>query len=179
MKRILISTLILLAGVFTCQAQNVAVKTNALYWATTTPNLGVEAAVSKKSTVQLSYGLNPWKQSGGDQTSARHWMLMPEYRYWFCEAFEGHFVGLHAHGAQFFGGFRSKRYDGWLAGAGLTYGYHWILSPHWNLEASIGLGYARLWYKESPRIPCSKCHEDKTKNYLGPTKAAVSIVYLF
>lgn len=26
-------------------AQNVAVKTNALYWATTTPNLGVEVAI--------------------------------------------------------------------------------------------------------------------------------------
>lgn len=44
MKRILISTRLLLAGVFTCQRQNVAVKTNALYWATSTSNIGRETA---------------------------------------------------------------------------------------------------------------------------------------
>lgn len=44
MKRILISTRLLLAGVFTCQAQNVAAKTNALYWATSTSNIGRETA---------------------------------------------------------------------------------------------------------------------------------------
>lgn len=64
-------------------------------------------------------------------------------------------------------------------GGGITYGYDWILSPHWNLEAAIGIGYARLWYKESPRIPCEKCYENKHKNYFGPTKAAVSLIYVF
>lgn len=102
-----------------------------------------------------------------------------DYRYWFCEKFEGHFVGVHLHGAQYYGGFNDKRYDGYLAGGGVTYGYNWILSSHWNLEALIGAGYARLWYKESPRIPCSKCHEDKTKDYWGLTKLAVSVSYIF
>lgn len=46
-------------------AQQVAVKTNALYWATATPNIGLEASVGKQHTVQLFYGLNPWKQSDG------------------------------------------------------------------------------------------------------------------
>ena len=48
-----------------------------------------------------------------------------------------------------------------------------------DLEAAIGIGYARLWYKESPRTICEKCHEDKTKNYFGPTKAAISLIYTF
>lgn len=109
----------------------------------------------------------------------RFWFVQPEVKYWFCEKFEGHFVGLHLHGAQFFGGFKEKRYDGYLAGGGLSYGYNWILSPHWNLEAAIGLGYAYIWYKESDRIYCEKCHEDKHKNYFGPTQAAVSLVYIF
>lgn len=82
-------------------SQNVALKTNALYWATTTPNLGIEASVGKKSTLQLFYGLNPWKQSGGDQSSLRHWLVMPEYRYWFCESFNGWFIGAHLMGGQF------------------------------------------------------------------------------
>ena len=109
----------------------------------------------------------------------RFWLVEPEVKYWLCEKFEGHFFGLHGHGAQFFGGFRDKRYDGYMAGGGITYGYNWILSPHWNLEAEIGLGYERLWYKESDRIPCIKCYERKHKNYVGPTKAAISLVYIF
>ena len=76
-------------------------------------------------------------------------------------------------------GIQEKRYDGYLAGGGFTYGYDWILSPHWNLEAAIGIGYARLWYEESPRVYCEKCGEDKHKNYFGPTKAALSLIYIF
>ena len=49
-------------------AQTVAIKTNAIYWATTTPNIGVEMSVDSKHTAQLFYGLNPWKQSGGDHS---------------------------------------------------------------------------------------------------------------
>ena len=106
-------------------------------------------------------------------------LVQPEMKYWLCEKYEGHFVGIHLHGAQFFGGFGSKLYDGYLAGGGVTYGYDWILSPHWNLEAAIGVGYAHLWYKQSPNLPCIKCQEKKNENYIGPTKAALSLIYIF
>lgn len=99
-RNILISAFLVFATAVTVSTQNVAVKTNALYWATTTPNIGVEASVGKKHTLQLFYGLNPWKQSGGKQRSLRHWLLMPEYRYWFCESFNGWFVGAHLMGGQ-------------------------------------------------------------------------------
>ena len=68
-KKVLIGTSLLLMFCFKTSAQDVALKTNALYWATTTPNMGIEAAVGKKHTLQLFYGLNPWKQSDGDQTN--------------------------------------------------------------------------------------------------------------
>ena len=158
-------------------AQDVALKTNGLYWATTTPNLGLEFALNPKWTVDLSGAYNPWTFSGDKKM--RCWLVQPELRYWICEKFEGHFVGVHLHGAQFFGGFNDKRYDGYLAGGGFTYGYDWILSPHWNVEAAIGVGYAHLWYKQSPRIPCVKCWSRKTDEYVGVTKLSVSIVYLF
>lgn len=169
--------LLLLAGFQTTDAQDIVLKTNGLYWMATTPNLALEATLGSKVTLELAAAYNPWTFK--DDKKMRFWLAQPEVKYWLCEKFEGHFVGLHLHGSQFFGGFKNKRYDGYLAGGGLTYGYDWILSPHWNLEASIGIGYARLWYKESPRIPCEKCYENKYKNYLGPTKAAVSLIYVF
>ena len=72
-----------------------------------------------------------------------------------------------------------RRRDGYLAGAGFSYGYDWILKPNLNLEAELGVGYAHLWYKESDCIPCIKKFERKHKNYVGPTRAAVSLVYFF
>ncbi len=176
-QKILLLLLVVAGYSMTAKAQDVALKTNGLYWATTTPNVSVEVALSPKYTLELAGAYNPWTFK--DDKKMRFWLVQPEVKYWFCEKFEGHFVGMHLHGAQFFGGFNKKRYDGYLAGGGITYGYDWIFSPHWNLEAAIGIGYARLWYKESPRIPCEKCYENKHKNYFGPTKAAVSLIYVF
>ena len=38
------------------------------------------------------------------------------------------------------------RYDGSLYGVGISYGYQWIISKRWSMEATIGVGYARLKY---------------------------------
>ena len=146
MKKKLFSLMCMIC-LFTCTAawgQDVALKTNGLFWLTTTPNVGVEVALTPKYTLELAGAYNPWTFK--DDKKMRFWLVQPELKYWLCEKFEGHFVGLHLHGAQYYGGFKKKRYDGYLAGGGFTYGYDWILSPHWNLEAAIGIGYARLWY---------------------------------
>lgn len=175
-RRKLILFCFLLLGVY-CSAQQFSLKTNALYWLSTTPNVGAEVALNRKFTVDLSVAYNPWTFK--DDKKMRFWLVQPEVRYWLCEKFEGHFVGVHLHGGQYFGGFNANRYDGYLAGGGLAYGYDWILSPHWNLEASVGVGYARLWYDKSPRIPCMKCKTREHKNYFGPTKVALSVSYIF
>ena len=95
--------------------------------------------------------------------------VQPEVRYWFCDHFSGHFVGAHIHGGQYnIGGFDGKinflgtdarklkdtRYQGWFVGAGIAYGYTWILGRHWNLEAEIGLGYS---YTRYDRFQCAGC----------------------
>ena len=165
------------------------IKTNMFYWATTTPNLGLEMAVGKKHTAQVFFGLNPWKQSGGDHSCLRHWMLMPEYRYWFNQNFGGWFLGAHALGGQYnvggvkfpFGllkGLRSHRYEGWYAGGGITAGKQWNLSKHWNLEASIGLGYIHTQYDKFECGTCGEKLKSAHKNYVGPTKVALSLIYL-
>lgn len=169
---------VLLAGLCaSVRAQDVALKTNALYWAATTPNLGTEFGLGRKWTLDLSAAYNPW--TFRDDKKMRFWLAQPEARYWFCEKFEGHFIGFHAHGAQYFGGFGDTRYDGYLAGGGLTYGYDWILADHWNLELALGVGYARLWYKESPCLECIKQETDGFYNYFGPTKLALTFTYIF
>ena len=48
-----------------------AIKTNALYWATSTPNLGFEVGLAKKLTLDISGNYNPWKF--GDDRQIKHW----------------------------------------------------------------------------------------------------------
>ncbi len=78
------------------QAQDIAVKTNALYWLTTTPNLGVEFAVGDQTTFSLEGGYNPWTLNKEENRKLKHWMVLPEFRYWLCEAFNGHFFGVNS-----------------------------------------------------------------------------------
>mgnify|MGYP002495973079 CR=1 FL=1 len=71
-----------------------------------------------------------------------------------------------------------KNEQGNLAGFGFSYGYQWILSPHWSIEGTLGIGYAHLHYSKYPCKECGKRLSVNNRNYLGPTRAAVSIIYL-
>ena len=64
MKKYLIIVLLLVMS-FPCavNAQKVGLKTNALYWATTTPNLGIEVGMGERFTFYLDGGYNPWTLS--------------------------------------------------------------------------------------------------------------------
>lgn len=166
--------LLLTSGV---RAQHAAIKSDAVFWSVLAPNAGVEVALSRKVTLEISGACKPWTVRNGEHF--RFWVVQPEGRYWLCEAFEGHFLGTHLHGAQYYVRHGGRIYDGYLAGGGITYGYDWILSPRWNLEALIGVGYARLWYKERPDLPCARCATEKIRNYLGPTAISLSVSYLF
>ena len=159
-----------------------AVKTNALYWATVTPNLGVEFALSKKFTMDISGNYNPWKWSGSKKF--KHWLVQPELRYWSCDRFNGHFFGIHAFYAQFnmcgikMFDWEHKRYQGDLYGGGISYGYHWILKKRWSMEATIGVGYARVSYDRYNCRDCGSKLNSGHKNYFGPTKLGISLIYI-
>ena len=172
-------------------AQQVGLKTNLLYDATTTPNLGLEMGVGKKHSVQIFYGLNAWKFNSGDnQKYLKHWVVNPEWRYWFCHRFNGSFVGIHALGGQYnaarinvplgwWDELKDHRFEGWFAGGGVSYGYQWVMSKHWNFEAAIGLGAAYIDYGKFKCGTCGTKIEDGHKIYVGPTKAALSLLYMF
>ncbi len=186
MKRILL--LLSLAMLpLTGYGQHMGVKTNLLYDATTTMNLGVEYRLGTYSTIDLGVSYNPWKFR--DNRQWNFWLVQPEYRYWLCESFDGHFFGAHLHGGQFninhagapFGlwpELRDSNYQGDFYGVGVSWGYHWILSDRWSLEFTLGAGYARICYDKYPCIVCGeKLENNSHKNYWGPTKVGISLVF--
>ena len=173
--------------------QTSAIKTNLLYDATANANLAFEIQVAPKWTAELSGNLNAWKFSQGKQW--RNYVIQPEMRYWLCDVYSGHFFAAHALGGQYnignidlgfsmlgsdFSKLKDTRAQGWFVGLGVGYGYDWILSRHWNIEAEIAIGWAYTRYDRFPCAHCgSKIESGKAHNYVGPTKAAINVVYIF
>ena len=209
----LIFILLLVSGSMGLKAQEAGIKTNLLGWATTNANIGVEVGVAHRSTISITGSLNPWDFS--KDRHLRSWTAMPEYRYWFCEKFSGHFLGIHALGGQYnaknvnfplkplivastvtpgadpadpassekgwpdlAGDLNHGRHaEGWMVGGGITYGYQWMLGRHWNLEASIGVGYPYSEMKLYGR--CDRVIDRRKLHYVGPTHATVAFMYVF
>ena len=71
------------------------------------------------------------------------------------------------------------RYKGHFYGGGVSYGYQFVLGRHWNLGATIGLGYAYVRYKKYECEECGDMLEKSNKNYWGLTKAALNLIYIF
>ena len=161
------------------------IKTNLLYDATATINLGVEFRTGAKTSINIPFNYNAWKFSETRQW--RHFLVQPEFRLWTREAFDGHFFGAHAHYAYYNVGnlphgpfseyMKAHRFEGWLAGAGISYGYRWNFNRWLGLEATIGVGYA---YMDYDKFECRECGANlgsETKHYFGPTKAGLSLVF--
>lgn len=187
MKNKLLSLLFILGISVTVGSQNIALKNNLLYDATTTPNLALEIGLGKKTSLDLYGGYNPFTFDNNKKW--KHWLAQPELRFWTCERFNGTFFGIHGHGGQFnvggielpfniFPDLKEHRYEGYFYGGGVSVGHQWVLGNSLNLEASIGGGYARIHYD---KFVCPKCGpriKTDNRNYWGVTRATISLIYI-
>ena len=178
---------------FGAKGQNdVAIKSNILYDLTATISAGIEVGLAPRWSLDVSGNFNAWTMKNDRRW--KHYLVQPEVRYWLCDRFMGHFLALHLHGGQYnFGGIKNSinflgtnlsnltthRYQGWLAGAGVGYGYAIVLGRHWNLELEAGIGYAYTVFDEFECAGCGrKVNTDLNHHYFGPTKLAVNFGYL-
>lgn len=189
---LLLVLLIFGGGRTSLYAQEYAVKTNALAEATATLNLGAEIGIAPKWTVDISGSYNAWSKN--KSVKWKHILIQPEARYWFCDRFSRHFIGAHLLGGAFnlgrinnnlsifgtdFSVLSDMRYQGYAYGGGIAYGFAFMLSKSLNLELEAGFGYAYLDYDIYKCSGCQRKVGDGTHHYIGPTKAAVNLVYLF
>ena len=181
----------LLCMVLSVSAQ-VGIKSNLIADGLLSPNLGVEIGLAPHWSLDLTGEVNFWDVN---RHKWKHWLAQPEARYWFCDRFAGHFLGFHAIGGQYnFGNLHNNitflgskfknltdyRYQGWAAGAGIAYGYAWPVHKHWNIEAEIGVGWM---YTRYDKFSCENCgrklESNRPHNYVGLTKLALNVEYVF
>ena len=100
MKKVAILILSMLGCVISeGYAQKVALKSNSLYDATTTMNLGLEIDWCVNGTLDIPVNYNPWKLSDGKRL--RHWGYNPKFVTGFVRVFGRMFIGMHGHYADF------------------------------------------------------------------------------
>ena len=172
-------------------AQKLSVKTNLLYGGVTyTPNLSIELGLGKRTSINLSGSLNYWNMNNTKDKGEKlaHWIAQPEFRYWSCERFNGHFFGIHGIYSLYNIGGKvlplllgddsgKYRFEGSAFGGGLTYGYALNLSLRFALEFEIGLGYMQLDYDKYYAYKCGKFIAPESRSYIGLTKAGISLVW--
>lgn len=73
---------------------------------------------------------------------------------------------------------KDYRYDGSYVGGGVSYGYQWMLARKWSLEATVGVGYVRFNYDKYPCYDCGQRLESGNKNYFGPTKVGINLIFV-
>ena len=171
-----------------------AVSTNVLYWLTTTPNVGMEIATSRRFSLAESIGYNAFNlpdkfgAPGGDLSNPKlnHWLLTQESRLWLRRVYEGSYFGLHLMGGKYnIGGLawpkilRDYRYQGYTLGVGLSYGHEWKLGDHWRIGASIGAGWMYLNYDKYNCGCCGKRVSHRARHLATITNASLSFKYIF
>lgn len=154
--------------------------------------------MGERWTVELEGGYNPWTLDKEKNMKAKHWLVSPEFRYWFCNSFQGHFIGINGNYTQFNIGaipvplqrtfislnktpeadLEKSRVEGWAVGAGITYGYAFPIARRWNLEFTAGFGYWYSIYNQYESRKCGLFQETVKKHALGPTSLGISFIYM-
>ena len=165
----------------------VALKNNLLYDAVLTPNLQLEARLAPRWTMEFGAGFNPFPLKDETFPKWRHVLAWVQPKYWFCETFTRDFLAFNvaythfnAAGGKFpvgwmYKGLMDNRYEGDAVMAGLSYGWHFPLSPHFSIELEIGADAGYAWFD---KYECKHCG-DKTESggrWLVLPKLGVNLV---
>lgn len=167
----------------------VALRTNLLYDATLSPNLGVDVRVDSTWTVGLLAGMNAWDIDKEKNKKWRHMLFSFRARkyvndsvfhkgYFEADAIYSHFnVG----NVKFpFGLYKSvcdRRLQGDLVALGGKYGYSWILARNWRIEAEAGVAVGYAWFKEYDCPHCGTFLGDGDRIFLLPL-VGINVVYI-
>lgn len=161
-----------------------ALKTNLLYDALFVPNIGIETNVGGGWTLGASGMLAWWSKDA----SHKYWRIyggeLDVNKYFGAKAKEkplqGHHVSLYGQFLSYDIERGGTGYQGKQAfGVGLGYGYSLPIGRRLNLDFGLGIGYFYSRYKTyEPFDGCYVYQETKERQWIGPTRASVSLVWL-
>lgn len=167
-----------------------AVKTNLLYDALITPNIGLEIKVADRYTVAGNWMYARWHSDpkawyhriyGGD-LEVRRWLGKKLFRnHEEIIPLEGWHVGVYGqlHKYDFEWGGKGALTDKWQYGGGIAAGWSKAIGKRLALDFTLGFGYLTGEYKEYlPMDGCYVWQATKQRHWIGPTKGEISLVWI-
>ena len=170
-----------------------AIKTNMLYDALLVPNVGVEFSLGKRWSVAADWMYGWWSRN----KSHRYWRVygggLTVRKYFGAKAAEkplqGHHIGINAQMLTYDIEFGGKGYMGGKPGGtlwdrmnytiGAEYGYSMPVARRLNIDFSLAAGYmGGRYYEYTPLDGHYVWQATKNRNWIGPTKVEVSLVWL-
>lgn len=180
--KLLFLTVLLLVGLQSSNAQQIALKTNGLMLLTGLPNLGAEFVTGEHTSLDVTLfgGYKPYGQN------IKMVGIQPEFRYWFNgRPMVREYIGIAALGTSYDIQWGESIYKGDAVGIGATMGYSLVLNKRLNLEFCAGFGAVyfrqRQYYADDNLADYEANNPGKAnaKGYkLLPTKLGVSISYI-
>ena len=166
----------------------IALRTNLLYDATLTPNLGVDVRVDSAWTVGLLAGVNAWDIDKEKNKKWRHMLFSLRARKYRDSLFhKGYFEGdlIYSHfnvgntkiPFGLYSAVKDRRLQGDLVALGGKYGYSWILARHWRIEAEAGVAVGYAWFKEYDCDHCGTYYGKGDRIFLLP-QLGINVVYI-
>ena len=166
----------------------IALRTNLLYDATLSPNLGVDVRVDSLRTVGVLAGLNAWDIDKAKNKKWRHALFSlraRKYRdslfhkgYYEADLIYSHYnVGNTKIPFGLYSAVKDRRLQGDLIALGGKYGYSWILSRTWRIEAEAGVAVGYAWFKEYDCDHCGTYYGKGDRIFLLP-QLGVNVVYI-
>lgn len=143
----------------TMKHEVVALKNNLLYDAILTPNLEVEIVLARRWSLEIGAGFNPFPLDDKQFPKWRHVAAWIAPRYWFCNVFHRDFISFNAAYAHFnvagsaypvvwmYPQIKESRFQGDAVMGGISYGWHWAISPHFSIELEGGIDAGYAWYQ--------------------------------
>ena len=166
----------------------VALRTNLLYDATLSPNLGVDVRVDSAWTVGVLAGLNAWDIDKEKNKKWRHALFSLRARKYRDSLFhKGYFEGnlIYSHynvgntkiPFGLYKAVQDRRLQGDLVALGGKYGYSWILARNWRIEAEAGVAVGYAWFKEYDCDHCGTYYGNGDRIFLLP-QLGINVVYI-
>ena len=175
-------TALLIVGVQTSKAQQIALKTNGLMLLGGMPNLGAEFVTGEHTSLDMTF-------FGAYKPYAKNIKLVgiqPEFRYWFNgRPMVREYIGIAALGTSYYIQWGETMYKGDAVGIGATMGYTLVMGKRWNLEFCAGFGaiyFRQRQYNVDDNLADYEANNPGKVNAKGykllPTKLGVSISYI-
>jgi hypothetical protein len=176
-----------------CRPFYMGIKNNLLYDALGVPNIGAEFYLGKNFSIVGNWQYAWWSKD----SKHRYWRAYGgdlALRKWFGKAanskpLTGHHLGVYGQvltydiekgGKGYMGGEPGGNiFDRCNYGGGVEYGYSLPIARRLNMDFTLGAGYfGGKYYEYVPLDGCYVWQCTKKRNWVGPTKLEVSLVWL-